>query len=83
MRAIEAAIGETLKQSRHEAAYINVARMLNGDWCVCWEPKYFGAYKRSDAILLRQDWLEHLWAHTGGKGRSSWRANDLKTIRIL
>lgn len=68
---------------KYEAGYINIARMRNGNWSVCWYAKWFGSTRRNEAVVLRKEWLEFLQKATGGKKKSCWKENMLKTIRVV
>lgn len=70
---------KALRDAKYQSAYINIARMGNGDWIVCWNSKYFGAERRHEAVRLRCLWLDDLQKY----GSNKWKAHHLKTIKIL
>lgn len=64
----------------YENLYVNIARMRNGEWAVCWYPKWVAASRLSQAVAQRKEFLNYLRANGGEK---IWPLDSVKTIKII
>lgn len=76
--AFSEAVLETMKGEPLYSLYVNIARMRDGSWVICWDSKYLGACKLKDAQRLRILWIEEL----RGKSRY-WNKKNVRTIRVI
>lgn len=70
---------EFLQGRRYEKLYLNVARMHDGSWAVCWDARWCAADTLTKACMSRRAWLEHLQEVAPG----TWTARSLRTIRVF
>jgi hypothetical protein len=80
------AVLRSLGRRPYKHLYINVARMNDGAWIVCWDKRYLGSKRLADAQRLRSLWLADLRGKhpkTGKPILRFWNTRRIRTIRVF